>query len=70
MPSDKIKNFWNIIIIILLFYTALFMPFKISFLEDEKESVTYYMDLIVDVLFGFDIIVTFLSAYEESDGSI
>ena len=34
LPSDKIKSIWNIVTIILLFYTALFMPYKVAFLED------------------------------------
>ncbi len=58
------------ITIVLLFYTALYMPYKIAFLEDEKFSTSYYADMLVDILFGLDIIVTFLSAYECTDGSI
>lgn len=58
------------ITIVLLFYTALYMPYKIAFLEDVKFTTSYYVDMIVDVLFGLDIIITFVSAYECIDGSI
>ena len=35
MPDSKFKVYWNIIIILLLLYTALFVPFKIAFIETD-----------------------------------
>ena len=45
------------------------MPYKTAFL-DEPSSLSFYIDLCVDVLFGLDILVNFFSAYEEADGTI
>ena len=35
MPDSKFKLVWNIIIVQLLLYTALFVPFKIAFIETD-----------------------------------
>ena len=34
-PNSHFKQCWNIILIVLLTYTATFMPYQISFLETE-----------------------------------
>jgi hypothetical protein len=68
-PNSNIKSYWNIVNIILLLYTALFMPYRIAFIDDET-VLQQVVDWSVDGLFFFDIIVTFFSAYEEADGYI
>ncbi len=34
--NSKFKSFWNIVNIILLLYTAIYMPFKIAFIDNEN----------------------------------
>lgn len=34
--NSKFKSYWNIVNIILLLYTAIYMPFKIAFIDDEN----------------------------------
>ena len=63
MPQDKFKVFRTIVIVLLLVYTAIFVPFKIAFVETES-TVWKVMDATVDILFGIDIVVNFVSAYE------
>ncbi len=47
------------------------MPYRVSFIDDiSNSSPGAIFDYSVDLLFGADIIVTFFSAYEESDGSL
>jgi len=71
MPGDRSKQTWNMITIIMLLYTALFMPYKVAFIDDDSDSgLSGTLDWVVDSLFFTDIIITFFSAYEESDGSI
>lgn len=67
LPGSNIKSYWNIVNIILLLYTALYMPFRIAFVDEETSAQTA-VDWTVDSLFFIDIIVTFFSAYEEQDG--
>jgi hypothetical protein len=33
--GSKVQSYWNVINILLLLYTAIYMPFKISFIDDE-----------------------------------
>ena len=69
LPQDRFKVFWTIVIVLLLVYTAIFVPFKIAFVETES-NVWKGMDATVDILFGIDIIINFISAYETSDGRL
>lgn len=68
-PNSNLKSYWNIVNIMLLLYTALFMPYRIAFIDDESIP-QQIIDWGVDTLFFFDIVVTFFSAYEESDGYV
>jgi hypothetical protein len=45
------------------------MPFKVSYI-DVDDPTNIIIDFVVDGFFFFDMIITFLSAYEEIDGSI
>lgn len=69
LPSNKFKTSWTIIIVILLVYTAIFVPYKIAFILEDSQA-TIVIDAIVDILFGIDIIVSFLSAVEDKDGKL
>ena len=33
LPHDRFKTIWTVIIVILLIYTAIFVPYKIAFIE-------------------------------------
>ncbi len=71
MPKDKFKTVWNTINILMLIYTILYMPFKIAFIDDDGiSSPGAIFDYFIDAFFMLDILITFFSAYEESDGSI
>ena len=69
MPTSTFKSYWNIVNIILLIYTAIYMPYRISFI-DQTLLFQSVIDWAVDALFSFDILVTLFSAYEEEDGAI
>lgn len=69
MPESNFKKLWNVIIIILLAYTATYVPFKVSFV-DETSAGLFAWDLVVDGLFMIDIFVNFLSAYEDKEDII
>jgi len=69
MPESKFKTIWNFLMILLLVYTATYMPFKIAFIDAETEAMRIF-DYIIDVLFAIDIFVNFISAYEGQDGKL
>jgi hypothetical protein len=64
MPDSLFKKIWNCIIIILLIYTATYVPFKVAFVDETSASL-FAWDLVVDALFFIDIFVNFFAAYEE-----
>lgn len=35
LPDSKLKSYWNIICVVLLIYTATYMPFKTAFIDDD-----------------------------------
>lgn len=61
-PGSRLKTFWNVLIVILLAYTATYSPFKIAFIDDDGVG-TFSVELLIDLLFFIDIIVNFISAY-------
>lgn len=69
MPYTKFRAIWNIILIVLLIYTALLTPYYIAFINNTT-TLQNIIDYAVDILFTLDIFITFISAYEAADGSI
>jgi hypothetical protein len=53
-PDRTPKIVWNLVLIILLIYTALIMPYKIAFVENEWFDTWFWVDLSVDFLFFID----------------
>jgi tetrahydromethanopterin S-methyltransferase subunit C len=69
MPEGKFKTLWNMMLIWLLLYIALAHPFLIAF-GNENNSKQRLLDWGVDLFFMADILVKFITAYEEQDGTI
>ena len=68
-PKDTIKQVWNIIIMVLLAYTASYMPYKTCFIDDPT-VLAETVDWTVDVLFMVDIVINFISATEGKFGEL
>ena len=64
MPNEKLKTAWTLVIVVLLIYTAIFVPYKIAFIEEET-TFLQAMEATVDILFGIDMFVNFISAIED-----
>ena len=64
LPHDRFKTIWTVIIVFLLIYTAIFVPYKIAFIEQES-TFLQVLEAMVDILFGIDIVVNFMSAIED-----
>lgn len=67
-PQNFFKSIWNFIISILLLYTATIMPLSMAFFESDSADVWFDIDLVLDCLFFFDIVITFNSAYYDNCG--
>ena len=66
MPDSSMKMTWNSVIILLLLYTATFVPYRVAFFESEFAFITV-LDWFIDGLFSIDIIINFMSAYEKTE---
>ena len=69
MPASKFKTFWNITVILLLAYTSTVVPFQVAFVDIDSDFSTF-INYMVDILFGVDIIINFFSAVELLDGKL
>lgn len=70
-PEDTQKQRWDIIMTYCLIFTCSSTPLFISF-HDETESMDTweYINLIVDIFFGLDIIIIFFSAFYDENFQI
>ena len=66
-PNGKVTKTWNVVLIILLLYTAIIMPYRISFVEFVWYDDWFYVELVVDALFFTDFLVNLNSAYRVED---
>jgi len=66
-PANKVKQGWDVLIMLLLLYTALFVPYKVCF-EDQSSDAQFIFDCWVDACFFIDIILTFFTATEQAQG--
>ena len=64
MPDSQFNSIWNLIMTILLLYTASYMPYRISFIDSTSLSNIIF-DTSIDLLFISDIFINFISAYED-----
>ena len=69
MPDSKILSAWNLIMMVLLLYTATYIPFKTAFIESSSDLVNT-IEFSIDSLYFVDLVVNFLSAYETADRNI
>mmetsp|Transcript_34187 Transcript_34187/g.6166 ORF Transcript_34187/g.6166 Transcript_34187/m.6166 type:complete len:108 (+) Transcript_34187:406-729(+) len=67
-PSNLSKTIWDFIIVLLLVYTATVMPFKFAFIDDDSDWLI--AEIMIDVLFLTDVVLTFFSAYYDDSGNI
>jgi hyperpolarization activated cyclic nucleotide-gated potassium channel 2 len=66
MPGTKFHTVWNIIVILLLFYTGTVVPFRTAFVDTTTVGMQYFEGFI-DILFIIDLFVNFITAYENED---
>ena len=69
MPDSTLLSIWNIVMMLLLLYTATYVPFKTAFVEDSPEYVNN-IEFAIDSLFFVDLVVNFISAYENNDKNV
>jgi hypothetical protein len=69
MPTSYFRSFWNFVTILILTYTATYMPYKTCFI-DYPSQASENLETVIDCLFTLDIFICFLSASEKADGTL
>jgi len=68
-PDSTFKSTWNILLVMLLLYVAIVVPYRICFVDTFSEF-WYIFDFVIDGLFGIDVIINFMSAYYNDDNKL
>lgn len=59
--NNDFKIVWDNTILVLIFYIAIFSPFKISFIDDSAYPYWTYFDYFIDFIFALDLILNFFT---------
>lgn len=68
-PQSLVSNVWNVTMMLLMLYTASYVPYKTA-LIDEQSSAVDKLEIVIDSLFIFDLFVNFISAFEDRDSNL
>ena len=72
LPNSMFKMFWNLLIIVMVLYTASISPYRLAFADEFVvngwSQFFALFEILIDIIFGIDIIINFISAYEDLDG--
>ena len=58
---------WDLLIAFLILYSAIVTPYDIAFSDSSKVS---WFDILIDILLGIDIVLTFFSAYTDDEENL
>lgn len=67
--NSTFKKIWNIVVILLLIYTATYAPYRMAFVESVGPMM-YVFETLIDSLFIMDFLVNLIAAYENEDGTV
>jgi hypothetical protein len=69
-PEGKPKLIWNLIMAILLIYTAIVMPYTLVFVDSTGFDTWSITDIILDVLFFADFVINCTTAVYDNEGKL
>ncbi|KAK4259221.1 hypothetical protein QN277_005574 [Acacia crassicarpa] len=68
-PFDPRYRAWEMILVVLVIYSAWICPFEFAFLSTKKDAL-FVIDNVVDGFFAVDIMLTFFVAYLDSQSHL
>ena len=79
-PDSSLRQFWDIMVLFLLLYTLIYLPIKVAFVNNNNNNSDNNntsnkiqidpLDITVDILFFWDIIMSFITAQKLPDGTL
>jgi hypothetical protein len=70
LPDSKIRITWNLVVLLLLMYTATFVPYRTSFITRNEDSLEAKIELVIDAMYFLDLYLNFFMAYEDADKKV
>ena len=67
LPDNPYKKMWDLLIAILILYSAIITPYEIAFSDTNKSS---WFEILIDILLAIDIVLTFFSAYTDEEENL
>ena len=61
-------QFWEVLITIMLVYTATFTPYQVAFIE--SNDFWFIWDIVVDGIFLTDLVINFFTAYFDNEDNL
>lgn len=62
LPNNRRKLVWDVWMSVLILLTSVYTPFRVAFIDTVDVRMTV-VELIVDLFFGIDLVLSFFSAY-------
>jgi hypothetical protein len=56
MPESKFKQYWNLVITVLLIYTATYVPYKTAFVDESGTNMIVF-ETLIDSIFITDLFI-------------
>ena len=69
LPNSLTKRVWNGLVVLMLLYTALIVPYRLAF-SDDSDVNWQVAEVMIDGLFLIDVLLTCFTAVELSDGTV
>lgn len=66
---DEFKSSWDFCLVIVLIFSSLMSPYRLAFVEQD-DTKWRIINIVVDLMFSFDIVVVFNTAYYDDDYKI
>ena len=67
LPDNPYKKIWDLLIAILILYSAIITPYEIAFSDNNKSS---WFEILIDIFLAIDIVLTFFSAYTDEEENL
>jgi hypothetical protein len=68
-PNHPLKMRWDLLLALMIMYSVISIPFRIAF-EFDAEGFAMVVDIIIDIFFALDILVTFRTGYLDVDAEM
>lgn len=69
MPDNSFKRFFDVIVALIIIYSAIVLPYNIAF-EDTESNSEEIIDNVFNAILFVDIIINFFSAYVDNEDNI